>query len=233
MSADGEAAAVLAAASRTLALDLDPHAIERLCGYTALLSRWNAVYNLTALRDPAQMLSHHLLDCLAVLPPLRRHAAGRPLQVLDVGSGGGLPGVVLAIAQPAWRVVCVDTVAKKAGFIRQVAAELGLSNLSSVHARVEALPLPPEGGFDLITSRAFASLPDFCRLTRRLLTPDGVWAAMKGVAPHDEQAALPSDIDVFHVEQVQVPALDAHRCLVWMRPRRGAQAAAHDASQRA
>ena len=138
--------------------------------------------------------------------------------MLDVGSGGGLPGVVLAIVQPDWRIDCVDTVAKKATFIRQVAAELRLPNLRSLHARVETLPAPPR--YDLITSRAFASLADFVALTEPLLDPDGAWAAMKGQPTPDELAAVPAHVDMFHVEPLQVPGLAARRCIVWMRPRR-------------
>lgn len=216
-AATADARAALRAAAEVLGLGLPDSAIDRLCAYLGLLQRWNRVYNLTALRDPSQMLSHHLIDCLAVLPAIQRHAAGRPLSVLDVGSGGGLPGVVLAIAQPEWRVLCVDTVAKKAGFIRQVAAELPLSNLTAAHARVEDL-VPPPAGHDLITSRAFASLRDFTALTRHLLASQGVWCAMKGRLTEEERAELPADVEVFHVEQLQVPGLDAQRCLVWMRP---------------
>ncbi|MFY9511105.1 MAG: 16S rRNA (guanine(527)-N(7))-methyltransferase RsmG [Rubrivivax sp.] len=182
--------------------------------YLGLLQRWNSTYNLTAVRDPAEMATQHLADCLAVLPALQRECPqGR---VLDVGSGGGLPGVVIAIMVPALDVSCVDTVGKKAAFIRQAAGTLQLRNLHAEHARVEQLKAAP---FDLITSRAFASLPDFVRLTRGLLAPGGVWMAMKGRAPDDEIAALPTDIDVFHVEQLAVPGLDAQRCLVWMRPK--------------
>ena len=137
-------------------------------------------------------------------------------RVLDVGSGGGLPGVVLALLFPTWAVVCVDTVGKKAAFIRQAALELGLRNLSAEHARVENLKLP---GFDLITCRAFSSLPDLARLTRSHLAPGACWMAMKGKPPDDELAALPADLDVFHVEHLDVPSLGAERCLVWMRPR--------------
>jgi 16S rRNA (guanine527-N7)-methyltransferase len=195
---------------------LPDQAAERLAGYRALLAKWNDTYNLTALRDPAQVRTQHLADCLAVVAPLRRHAAARPLRVLDVGSGGGLPGVVLAIVEPAWDVTCVDTVGKKAAFVRQVAAELGLPNLHAEHARVEALRAGRP--FDLITSRAFASLPDFVRLTRPLLAPGGAWMAMKGKRPDDEIAALSPDLRVTAVEPLQVPGLDAERCLVWMRP---------------
>ncbi len=214
----------LLAAARTLGVPMGQAEADLLLSYLALLQRWNRVYNLTALRDPADMLRHHLVDCLAVLPPLRAwqqtwaQAGVPPFRVLDVGSGGGLPGVVLAALQADWRVDCVDTVAKKVTFIRQVAAELRLAGLRGLHARVEALD-PQNGRYAVITSRAFASLADFTALTRHLLAPGGVWMAMKGKLPVDEQADLPEDIDVFHVEQLAVPGLDAQRCLVWMRPR--------------
>ena len=164
------------------------------------------------------MLSQHMFDCLAVMAPLRRHLAdaGPSQRLLDVGSGGGLPGVVIAILNPAIDVTCVDTVGKKAAFVQQVAASLRLRNLHSQHARVEQLKVPP---FSVITSRAFASLVDFVGLTRTLLAEGGAWLAMKGKNPADEVNALPSDIAVFHVEQLQVPDLEAERCLVWMRPK--------------
>lgn len=211
--------ATLSAAASSLGLALSAEVLARLMAYLGLLQRWNRVYNLTALRDPDEMLSLHLIDCLAVLPALQRQAAGRPLRILDVGSGGGLPGVVLAAAHPSWQVRCVDTVSKKSSFIRQVAAELRLSNLQGLHARAENLD-PREGCYDLITSRAFASLADFTALSRQVLAEQGVWMAMKGKSTADEQAQLPADVQVFHVEQLQVPGLDAERCLVWMRPAR-------------
>jgi 16S rRNA (guanine527-N7)-methyltransferase len=191
---------------------------EQLADFLALLQRWNATYNLTAVREPEAMLTQHLADCLALVGPLQaRLSKGR---VLDVGSGGGLPGVVLAVMAPALDVTCVDAVGKKAAFVRQVAGALGLPNLQAAHARVEALKSPP---FDLITSRAFASLADFTRLTRHLLVPgSGLWLAMKGRRPDDEVAALPATVDVFHVEPLAVPGLEAERCLVWMRPHAGA-----------
>jgi 16S rRNA (guanine527-N7)-methyltransferase len=141
-------------AAQTLGLALDDAAATQLLAYLAMLQRWNRVYNLTAVRDPQEMLTHHVLDCLAVLPPLRRHAAGRSLRVLDVGSGGGLPGVAIAIMQPEWPVCTIDAVAKKASFVRQVAAEVPVRNLRALHGRVEVLePAPAEGGAGLRPDR--------------------------------------------------------------------------------
>jgi len=200
--------------AQALGLSLSEAQCDALLAYQAMLIKWNQVYNLTAVRQPADMLTHHLLDSLAVLPPLQRHLVGRSARLLDVGSGGGLPGVVLAIMLPELEVTCVDTVGKKASFIRQVAGDLKLRNLSASHARVEELRLAP---FDVIASRAFASLGDFTRLTRHLIATEGVWMAMKGKLPSDEMAALPSERSVFHVEQLPVPGLNAERCLVWIR----------------
>jgi 16S rRNA (guanine527-N7)-methyltransferase len=206
-----------AIAREILAEDLAAPQRAALQDYLALLLRWNATYNLTAVRDPAQMVVQHLADCLAVVPPLRRHLAQAPARrLLDVGSGAGLPGLVIAVMEPELEVVCVDTVGKKAAFVRQAAGELGLPNLHAEHARVESLA---SGTFDIVTSRAFASLADFVALTRRQLAGGAVWMAMKGKPPVDEIAALPADIDVFHVEPLRVPQLGAERCLVWMRPR--------------
>jgi 16S rRNA G527 N7-methylase RsmG len=320
--------AQLPAALSELGLVLSPQACGQLLGHLDLIAKWNRVYNLTAVRDPAEMWTHHLLDSLAAvrplaaywaarraagllqdasaqpqpwarveaqaqaqaqLPPYTQHTQGPPhegLHILDVGSGAGLPGVTLAIALPqalaaasgrsdaapygaqgavpgevpagdvlgdapgdapvdapggapgpipgpvpqaasrlgpaapppgaGIRVTCVDTVAKKAGFIRQVGVELGLGWLEAVHGRIESLkPLQA----DVITCRAFASLSDIVSLTRVHLAPGGVWMALKGVVPTDEIKALPPDIDVFHVEPLHVPHLNAQRCLVWMRPR--------------
>jgi 16S rRNA (guanine527-N7)-methyltransferase len=205
--------APLEQAAQQLSLDLSPAQIDQLLAYLALLQKWNKVYNLTAVRDPAQMLSHHLVDSLSAIPPLLRH--GAPARLMDVGAGGGLPGVVIAICCPGTDVTCVDAVAKKATFIQQVAAELKLPNLHGVHSRVEQLTAEP---FGVITSRAFASLVDFTTLTRQHLAPGAVWLAMKGQHPADEIAALPGDVAVFHVEQLNVPGLDAQRCIVWMKP---------------
>lgn len=195
-----------------LALSCSEAQQSALQRYIDLLQRWNATYNLTAVRDAPGMLTQHLADCLAVIAPLQRECgAGR---VLDVGSGGGLPGVVIAVMAPALQVTCVDTVGKKVAFIRQAAGALGLANLQAVHARVEAMDASP---FDVVTSRAFASLADFTSLTDGVLAEQGVWMAMKGQVPNDEIAALPPQVQVFHVEQLQVPGLAAQRCLVWMR----------------
>jgi 16S rRNA (guanine527-N7)-methyltransferase len=208
----------LATAAETLALGLTDEQLDRLIAYLSLLSKWNKVYNLTAVRDPEAMLTQHLVDSLSLLPPLRRHAAGHPIRLMDVGSGGGLPGVVIAICDPTIDVTCVDTVGKKAFFVAQVAAEVGLPNLHAEHSRVEQLKTAP---FDVITSRAFASLADFTEWTRMHLKPGAVWAAMKGQHPAeelDELAQRAPDLSVFHVEQLDVPGLDAQRCLLWIRP---------------
>ena len=202
----------------TLALPLTAQQAHTLLAYLALLQRWNGTYNLTAVRDPAQMLAQHLADCLAVVGPLRRFCGEAACRLLDVGSGGGLPGVVIAALNPQIDVTCVDAVGKKAAFVRQVAAELHLRNLHAEHVRVEHLKSPT---FHVVTSRAFASLADFTRLTRPHLADEGAWMAMKGKSPADEIAALPVDVEVFHVEQLTVPGLDAARCLVWMRPAGG------------
>ena len=208
--------------ANALGLDLSEAQITQLLDFLALLQKWNKVYNLTAVRDPQEMLTHHLLDSLAAVPPLRRHvaqtgqsSAARPgARLLDVGSGGGLPGVVFAICCPEVDVSCVDTVAKKAAFIQQAAGTLGLSNLHGIHARVETLA----GPFDVVSCRAFAALADFTAWSRQALAPHGVWLAMKGKHPHDEIAALPADVSVFHVEPLTVPGLQAERCILWLRP---------------
>ena len=202
--------------AQVLGVALSPQQEQTLLDYVGWIAKWNRVYNLTAVRDPHDMLVQHILDSLTVVPALRRYqtqAQLHSIKVLDVGAGAGLPGVVLAIACPDVQVACVDTVAKKALFIQQVAAALRLPNLHGLHARVEQLDQP----FDVVTSRAFASLADFTQWSSGALAPGGVWMAMKGKVPHDEMAALPSGIRVFHVEPLTVPGLDAERCIVWMR----------------
>lgn len=196
-----------------LGLRLSQAQIAQLLDYLDLIQKWTRVYNLTALRDPAEILTHHLLDSLAVVPPLRRQIQLRPASLLDVGSGAGLPGVVIAICCPDMRVDCVDTVAKKTAFVRQVAAALKLPNLVGLHSRVENLT----GAYDVVSCRAFASLADFVSWTSGVLAEQGVWLAMKGKKPDDEIAELPADVEVFHVEQLQVPGLNAERCIVWMK----------------
>ena len=215
--------------SADMSVMLDDAQIVRLLDYLELIEKWNKVYNLTAVRDPAEMLTHHLLDSLAVIAPLRSKLIGLCAQdeaqgggasrfrdsrtgLLDVGSGAGLPGVVIAICCPEIWVDCVDTVAKKAAFIRQVAVTLALPNLRALHARVENL----SDRYDVISSRAFASLADFTRWSSKALAQHGVWLAMKGKYPADEIAGLPTDVAVFHVEQLTVPGLSADRCIVWM-----------------
>jgi 16S rRNA (guanine527-N7)-methyltransferase len=210
----GDLAAGLSAGVQALGLGLSAHQQQRLLDYVAMIQKWNKVYNLTALRNPADMLTHHLLDSLTAVAPLARHTQGQPIRVLDVGSGGGLPGVVLAICMPELTVTCVDTVAKKAAFVQQVAATLKLPNLRGIHARVESLTEP----YPVICSRAFASLPDFVTWSRSALAEGGVWMAMKGKHPQDEIAALPPETQVFHVEPLTVPGLDVERCMVWLRP---------------
>ena len=209
--------APLRAGLQTLGLVLEDGQVAALLEYLGLIQKWTRVYNLTAVRDPQEMLTHHLLDSLAVIAPMRRQLAalgvGESLRVLDVGAGAGLPGVVLAICCPALTVHCVDTVAKKAAFVQQVAVSLRLPNLRGSHARVESLTDP----YDLVCSRAFASLLDFTTWSAAALAPAGVWMAMKGKDPQAEIGALGADVGVFHVEPLQVPSLDADRCLVWMR----------------
>jgi 16S rRNA (guanine527-N7)-methyltransferase len=204
-----------------LQLDLDDTQVHQLLDYLALIQKWTKVYNLTAVRDPQEMLTHHLLDSLAVIVPLRHQfakrgtseRAGADLRLLDVGSGAGLPGVVIAICCPAMRVDCVDAVAKKTAFVQQAAAALKLPNLRGVHARVEKLT----DKYDVVCSRAFASLVDFTSWSTSALAEQGVWLAMKGKYPGEEVAALPAGIEVFHVEQLKVPGLDAQRCVLWLR----------------
>lgn len=207
---------------RALDLQLDKAQVELLLDYLGLIEKWTRVYNLTAVRDPGEMLTHHLLDSLAVVGPLVRETDGRPVRLLDVGSGAGLPGVVIAIACPHIEVTCVDTVAKKAAFIQQVATELALVNLRGLHARVETLDRRHRGeeGFDVITSRAFASLVDFVDWSHRALQIGGLWMALKGKHPQAELLALPPGVEVFHVEPIAVPGLKADRCIVWMRDHR-------------
>ena len=206
--------------SQQLGVALSEAQTDALIGYLGLLHKWSKVYNLTAVRDPLEMVTLHLLDSLAVVPALLRHldtpanTPAQPLRLLDVGSGAGLPGVVLAIACPHIQVTCLDAVAKKAAFVQQVAASLGLTNLRGLHQRIEHM----DTTHAVVCSRAFASLADFVRGSAKALAPGGVWLALKGKAPTEELSGLGPEVDVFHVEQLLVPGLDAQRCLVWMRP---------------
>ncbi|HQS30337.1 16S rRNA (guanine(527)-N(7))-methyltransferase RsmG [Polaromonas sp.] len=216
--ANESARQTLERAAPSLGLTLAAPQRDALLAYLDLIAKWTRVYNLTAVRDPAEMLTHHLLDSLAAIAPLQRQLEQRGLEqgarLLDVGSGAGLPGVVMAICCPTLEVTCVDAVAKKVAFITQASLALQLPNLTGTHARVESITEP----FDVICSRAFASLADFTAWSQSALAPHGVWMAMKGKHPTDELAALPASVTVFHVEQLQVPGLDAERCVVWMRP---------------
>lgn len=194
-----------------LALDLmlPEGAEDKLAAYLAMLLKWNKVYNLTAIRDPGEMVTHHLLDSLAVLPALEKSAlAGRQsLRLADVGSGAGLPGLVLAIARPDWLITSVEAVDKKAAFQRQAKIELGLANVSIHCGRVEEM----QGKFDAVISRAFAALGDFVNLAGHL--SQCLWA-MKGAYPADELAALPVAWRLVECHQLSVPGLDAARCLL-------------------
>ena len=208
-------AAGLDAGLAELGLGLSDAQRRQLLDYLGLIQKWNRVYNLTAVRDPQEMLTQHLLDSLAVIAPLRRHTGGAACSLLDVGSGAGLPGVVIAVACPEIRVDCVDTVAKKAAFVQQAAGTLKLPNLRGVHDRVERLA----GPYDVITSRAFASLADFVSWSGAALAEQCAWMAMKGRRPDAEIAAPPANAEMFHVEQLRVPHFEGERCLVWIRRR--------------
>jgi len=208
----------LLTAAHALALTLPAAAPVQLQQYLAALARWNEVHNLTSIDGESASLVGHVFDSLALVAPMARHARGQPLKVLDVGTGAGFPGTVLAIAQPHWTVTAIDSVGKKVAFIRQAAVEAGISNLRPHHARVEDFRADP---FDVIVSRAFSSLKTFTEKTRHLKARDGVWLAQKGKRPEDEMAELPQQVEVFHVEPVKVPELQAERCLVWMRGRVG------------
>lgn len=198
---------VLGEGIAAMGLSSSPAQHEKLLDYLGLMFKWNAVYNLTSLRDPMQMVTHHLLDSLAAVP-----AFARAHNVLDVGSGGGLPGIVLAIVRPDMNVSMIDTVHKKTAFLTQVKAELALANVTVYTMRVEQLQVSDK--FDVITSRAFADLSDFVNWSSHLLADGGRYIALKGVAPKDEQERLPPEWKVSAVEPLQVPRLGAERHLV-------------------
>lgn len=191
---------------RILGIDLPAGAQRGLLDYAALLAKWNRTYQLTALRDPSLAVSHHLLDSLAVLP----FVGGESL--LDVGSGGGMPGIPLAIARPELRVVLVDSNSKKAAFLQQVAIELGLANIAVHCGRVEAYRSP--AGFAVITARAFSDLAGLVKVSSQLLSAGGRWLAMKGVYPDDELALLPHEVAVDAVHRLAVPGVVGERHLV-------------------
>ena len=201
--------AVLGEGIAAMHLDVSPAQQDKLMDYLALMFKWNAVYNLTSLRDPMQMVTHHLLDSLAAVP-----AFAQAHNVLDVGSGGGLPGIVLAIVRPDMKVSMIDTVHKKTAFLTQVKAELSLTNVTVYTARVEQLQVSDK--FDVITSRAFADLSDFVNWSHHLLADGGRYIALKGVAPKDEQERLPAEWKVTGLEPLQVPRLGAERHLVYI-----------------
>lgn len=173
------------------------------------------MHNLTAIERSEEILTHHLLDSLVVVPHLDRVAPGEAARVLDVGSGGGLPGLVLAVVRPRIRFTLVDAVQKKCAFLTQATLELGLANVEVIHARVQTLRLP---AFDVIVSRAFASLAQFVALTRPLLKSTGCWLAMKGRVPREELGELGPDVAVQAVVALAVPGLAGQRHLVQMRP---------------
>jgi 16S rRNA (guanine527-N7)-methyltransferase len=204
--------AILARGIAQLGMEVAPELQQKMLAYLALLQKWNKVYSLTAIHQPEQMVSHHLLDSLAVLPHLW------PSRWLDVGSGAGLPGLVLALMRPEWTFTLLDSNSKKTSFVQQAVIELGLSNVSVCCARVEGWQ--PEEKFDGIISRAFAEVAEFTTLTRHLLKPDGGWVAMKG-APEQELARLSTEVAVERVIPLQVPSLEAARCLVILRATEG------------
>ncbi len=193
-----------------LGLSVSAETQERLLDYLALLVKWNKVYNLTAIREPGLMVSHHLLDSLAVIPHLR---AGR---WLDVGCGAGLPGIVLAICKPDWNITLLDSNSKKTGFVQQAIIELGLDNARVFCARVENFQ--DETKFDGIISRAFTELGDFVHVTHHLIVDDGCWVAMKGL-PEKELPGVPENCTVEQIISLKVPELDAARCLVVVVPK--------------
>jgi len=212
---DVELADGISAGAAALGLDLSAATVELLVGYLRLIERWNGTYNLTAIRDARDMVTQHIVDCLAAAAALlRRSEIPTAARILDVGSGAGLPGLVFAMAAPRTNVTCVESVGKKAAFMTHAAATLGLRNVVVSHGRVQEMTTPR---FEVIASRAFASLQDFVGSTAHLLESTGVWMALKGKEPTDELARLGAVS--FHVERLQVPGLDAERRVVWMKLR--------------
>lgn len=197
----------------TLSLEVSDKQVDQLMRFADLLRKWNKVYNLTAIRRDDEILTHHLLDSAALVPFVKTLGSNAQT-VLDVGSGGGLPSIPLAILRPDLCVTAIDAVSKKTAFLTQAAIELGLRNYSARHARIERL----SGQYDLITSRAFANLQDFVDLTRHLIKREGLWLAMKGVVPEEEIIQLPADVAVEQVLPMDVPGLGEARHLVVIRP---------------
>ena len=195
---------------RELALPLSEAQIDKMLAYLSLLSKWNAVYNLTAIRDPREMVKQHLLDSLSAAP-----AFADANNVLDVGSGGGLPGMMLAIAYPDTKISMIDTVSKKTAFLNQAKTELGLHNVTVYSARVETLQV--DNKFDVITSRAFSELCNFINWSKHLLADGGKFIAMKGVAPSQEIERLPAGWQVTGVQALNVPGLEAERHLIFIK----------------
>lgn len=208
-SADAD---VLAAGVDALGLALVPAQRDAIARYLALLAKWNGRYNLTAIREPSRMITHHALDALAALPRLPQD---RGLRVLDVGTGGGVPGILLAIARPDWQVTLLDASQKKGAFVTQAVIELGLANVVVAISRVEDFVAAER--YDIVISRAFASLADFAKGALRHAAPHGHLYAMKGVMPDAEIAALPPEVGVVAAMPIDVPGLDARRSLVVMR----------------
>jgi 16S rRNA (guanine527-N7)-methyltransferase len=191
-----------------LGLDLPTTARQKLLDYVALIAKWNQVHNLTAIREPGKMVTHHLLDSLAIL----KVVDGATKRVIDVGSGAGLPGIPLAIARPDWSITLLDSNHKKGVFLQQAVSELGLSNARVVVDRVEAFR--PDDGFDYVVSRAFSDLPEFAELSRHLRAAGGMLLAMKGVYPYEEVLQLSPEIGAVEVIRLDVPGVDAERHLV-------------------
>ena len=220
MNQASDLSVALKQAAQELDLSLDERQERAICAYMAQIQKWNKTYNLTALRKPEQILVQHVLDSLSAVNPIRRFLATRHCEnpvIVDVGSGAGLPGTMLAVMHPEWQVYCVDAVEKKMAFVRQMAGVLGLPNLHAVHGRVEQLPVYHA---NVVVSRAFASLPDFVQLAGRHVGPEGLIAAMKGRVPQDEIDGLheaQAQWLVDNIEPLHVPLLDAQRCLVWIR----------------
>ena len=205
----------LAAGIAALNLDIGEPQQQKLLAYLALLQKWNKTYNLTALRDEAKMVSHHLLDSLTLLPYIRNAQT-----LADIGSGGGMPGIPAAICRPDLQMTLVDANTKKTAFLQQAAIELGLDNVSVFAGRVENLHQTA----DIVTSRAFAELADFVSLTRHLLHENSIWAAMKGAYPQDELFRLPENVEAYQTDRLSVPMLDAERHMVLLRPKQGTNA---------